>query len=92
MFCTISCVVEKIIVHFYLLNCLVEESSKMTKLSDKWASLTEDEKKQWKDKAAKGISSVTSTPETKKKAIRELTSITQENVSFLYAHIVLHAL
>ena len=59
--------VEKIIVHFYLLNCLVEESSKMTKLSDKWASLTEDEKKQWKDKAAKGISSVTSTPETKKK-------------------------
>ena len=84
--------VEKIIVHFYLLNCLVEESSKMTKLSDKWASLTEDEKKQWEDKAAKGISSVTSTPETKKSNTGTHFYHTGKCKFFLYAHIVLHAL
>ena len=55
----------------------------MTKLSEKWANLMENEKKEWNDKAAKGIYSTISTPESKKKAIRELIAITQENVSYV---------
>ena len=55
----------------------------MTKLSEKWASLTDDQKKEWKDKASKGVSWV-STPEQKKKTVRELISITQENVSCVH--------
>lgn len=52
----------------------------MTELSKKWSNLMDSEKKEWKDKAASGISSITCTPESKKKMIHELISITQENV------------
>ena len=41
----------------------------------------ENEKEEWKEKASKGICSTISTPEQKKKAVCELISITQENVS-----------
>jgi hypothetical protein len=58
----------------------VEGPSKMTKLSEKWADLTGSEKEEWKNKASKGIYSSISTPELKNKAVRELISITQENV------------
>ena len=47
----------------------------------------ENEKKEWKDKAAKGVYSTISTPESKKKAVRELIAITQENVSSELIHV-----
>ena len=64
-----------------ILNHSVEGPSKITKLSEKWAGLMESEKGEWKEKASKGIFSTVSTPEQKKRAVRELISITQENVS-----------
>ena len=63
------------------MNHTIEGSSKITKLSEKWASLMENEKEEWKEKASKGMYSTISTPEQKKKAVRELNSITQQNVS-----------
>ena len=51
----------------------------MPVLSQMWASLSAEEKEQWKEKA-KGFSWI-STPEQKKNAIRELVTSTRENVS-----------
>ena len=62
-----------------LIICYVEGCSKMPVLSQMWASLSTEEKEQWKEKA-KGFSWI-STPEQKKKAIRELVTLTRENVS-----------
>ena len=54
----------------------------MPVLSEMWASLSEKEKEEWREKA-KGFSWI-STPEQKKKTIRELIASTRENVSLSY--------
>lgn len=59
-----------------------EGSNVIKQLSTKWASLTDEEKRQWKVKASDGLSWI-STPEQKKKAVHELISITEENVSYI---------
>ena len=64
------------------MNHTIEGPSKITKLSEMWANLVDNEKEEWKEKASKGMySNNISTPEQKRKAVRELISITQENVS-----------
>ena len=46
-----------IICMFVYLNIhCIDGPSVVTKLSEKWGSLTDDEKKEWKDKASKGMS------------------------------------
>ena len=75
--CVHHCVYVASVQH--LLFCYAEGRSKMPVLSQMWASLSAEEKEQWKEKA-KGFSWI-STLEQKKKAIRELVTSTRENVS-----------
>ncbi len=57
-----------------------EGTSKMTKLSAKWATFSDDQKAEYKAKASEGMTWV-STLDQKKKVVRELIAITEENVS-----------
>ena len=77
--CMLQCVIE-------ILQNIINHTigpSKITKISEMWASLVDNEKEEWKEKACKGmyLNNIISTPEQKKKAMHELISITQENVS-----------